>query len=183
MQVLEDAPVFALFVTQCVQSLRHAEHWLDKARLTAEQRRFDVDILMDARLAPDMRAFAYQIQSACDYIKGAAAWLSGQVPPRHADDETTIEQLRLRIRKTVAYVESVDTKEFADAHLRAVTLSWKPGHVIMGRDYLAQITVPNVYFHLSMAYAILRHNGVDVGKMDFLGPMRFVPMDQDAPPA
>jgi len=173
--------MFDLFVTQCVQSLRNVEGWLDKAEHTAARRRFDVNVLMAARLAPDMGALVYQIQSACDYVKGAAAWLSGQVPPRHVDDEVTIDDLRARLQKTLAFAESVGAAEFADAHLRAVTLSWEPGRVIMGRDYLAQITLPNVYFHLSMAYAILRHNGVDLGKMDFLGPMRFVSAADDTP--
>jgi hypothetical protein len=114
------------------------------------------------------------VQSACDYVKAAAAWLSGQTPPKHDDNEQTIAELRARIRKTVAFAESVQPAQYAGAGERKVKLSWAPGKVIGGEDYLLQLTVPNTYFHLAMAYAILRHNGVEVGKRDFLGPVNFV---------
>jgi hypothetical protein len=146
---------------------------LDKAERHAAARNFDVDVLLNSRLAPDQHPFIYQVQSACDYVKGAAGWLSGQAPPKHADDERTIGELRERIRKTLAFTESVEESQYAGASERKVKLSWAPGKVIGGRDYLLQITIPNVFFHITTAYAILRHNGVDVGKMDFLGPLDF----------
>ena len=121
-----------------------------------------------------MQAFIYQVQSACDYVKAAAAWLSGQTPPKHDDNEQTIDEIRARIRKTVTFAESIKEPQYAGARERNVRLSWMPGKVIGGDDYLLQVIIPNVFFHLSMAYAILRHNGVDVGKRDFLGPMNFV---------
>jgi uncharacterized protein len=161
-------------VSQCTQSVRNVLTWLDKADLTATDRNFNADVLMDSRLAPDMKPFVYQIQSACDYLKGAAAWLSGQSPPKHEDNERTIEDARKRIRKTVAFAEGVREEQYAQASERNISLSWMPDKVIGGGDYLRQITIPNLYFHLAVAYAILRHNGVDVGKMDFLGPMNFV---------
>ena len=114
------------------------------------------------------------VQSACDYVKAAAAWLSGQTPPKHEDNERTIDELRDRIRKTVAFAESVKESQYADARERKVKLSWAPGKVIGGEDYLLQMTIPNTFFHIAMAYAILRHNGVDVGKMDFLGSINLV---------
>jgi hypothetical protein len=129
---------------------------------------------MTSRLAPDMHHFIYQVQSACDYVKAAAAWLSGQTPPKHEDNEQTIGELRSRIRKTLAFAESVKEPQYAGAGERKVKLSWAPGKVIGGEDYLLQVVVPNAFFHISMAYAILRHNGVDVGKRDFLGPINFV---------
>jgi uncharacterized protein len=107
-------------------------------------------------------------------VKAAAAWLSGQTPPRHEDNEQTIEEIRARIRKTVAFAESVKEAQLADAAARRVSLSWAPGKVLGGKDYLLQMSIPNIYFHLAMAYAILRHSGVDVGKMDFLGPINWV---------
>ena len=107
--------------------------------------------------------------------KGAAAWLSGQTAPRHEDNEKTIGELRARIRKTVAYVESVREAQYEGASGRRVSFSWAPGKIMGGKDYLLQMTIPNVFFHIAMAYAILRHNGVDVGKMDFLGPIDLVP--------
>ena len=111
---------------------------------------------------------------ACDYVKAAAAWLSGQAPPKHEDNERTIDELRDRIRKTVAFAESVKESRYADARERKVKLSWAPDKVIGGEDYLLQMTIPNTFFHIAMAYAILRHNGVDVGKMDFLGSINLV---------
>jgi uncharacterized protein len=166
--------MFYRVIAQCAQALNNLETCLDKAEQHAAAKKFDVGVLMASRLAPDMHPFIYQVQSACDYVKGAAAWLSGQKPPRHADDEKTIDEVRARIRKTAAFVQSVAEDQYAGARGRTVALSWMPGKVIAGEDYLLQVTIPNVFFHVSMAYAILRHNGVDVGKQDFLGPMNFV---------
>jgi len=161
-------------VEQCTQSLNNLETCLDKAERHAATKKFDVGVLMTSRLAPDMKDFIYQVQSACDYVKAAAAWLSGQMPPKHEDNEQTIDELRARIRKTVAFAKSVREAQYAGASERKVKLSWAPGKVISGKDYLLQVTIPNAFFHIAMAYAILRHNGVDVGKMDFLGPINFV---------
>ena len=161
-------------ISQCSQSLKNLETCLDKAEQHAAAKKFDVGVLMTSRLAPDMQHFIYQVQSACDYVKAAAAWLSGQTPPKHEDNEQTIGELRARIRKTVAFAESVREAQYAGASERKVKLSWAPGKVIGGEDYLVQLTIPNLFFHLTTAYAILRHNGVDVGKMDFLGSMNFV---------
>jgi hypothetical protein len=122
-----------------------------------------------------MKPFIYQVQSACDYLKAGAAWLSGQKPPKHDDTEQTIDEVRARIRKTVAFVESVAEAKYADAAEQRVSLSFAPtGKALVGPNYLLQMTIPNVYFHLAMAYAVLRHHGVDVGKMDFLGPINWV---------
>jgi hypothetical protein len=161
-------------LSQCTQSLKNVETWLDKAEQHAAVKKFDVSVLLNARLAPDMKNFIYQVQSACDYVKAATAWLSGQTPPRHEDNESTIEEVRARIRKTVAFAESVKEPQYAGASERKVKLSWAPGKVIGGEDYLLQMTIPNTFFHIAMAYAILRHSGVDVGKMDFLGPINLV---------
>ena len=163
-------------ISQCAQSLKNLDGCLDKAEQYAVARKFDAEVLMTSRLAPDMQPLTYQVQSACDYVKGAAAWLSGQKPPRHEDNERTLDELRARIRKTLAFVESIREEQYAGAGERMVSLSWAPGKVIGGQDYLLQVAIPNIFFHLAMAYAILRHNGVDVGKMDFLGPMNFMPV-------
>jgi len=161
-------------ISQCTQMLKNLEGWLDKAEEYAGAKAFDVGVLMAGRLAPDMKPFIYQVQSACDYVKAAAAWLSGQTPPKHEDNEQTIDEVRARIRKTVAFAESVTEAEYAGAAERRVGLSWAPGKVLGGEDYLLQMTIPNVYFHIVMAFAILRHNGVDIGKMNFLGPIRWI---------
>ena len=161
-------------IAQCTQSLKNLEICLDKADRYAATKKFDVGVLMTSRLAPDMQPFIYQVQSACDYVKAGAAWLSGQTPPRHEDNEQTIDELRARIRKTIAFAESVKEAQYVDASKSKVKLSWAPGKAIGGQDYLLQMTIPNTFFHIAMAYAILRHNGVDVGKMDFLGSINLV---------
>jgi hypothetical protein len=161
-------------VSQCVRSLENLEACLAKAEQFALARKFEVGVLLNASLAPDMKNFIYQVQSACDYVKAAAAWLSGQAPPRHEDNEKTIDELRARIRKTIAFAEAIPEARYGRAGEQKISLSWAPGRIIGGEDYLLQMTIPNTYFHLAMAYAILRHNGVDIGKMDFLGPINFV---------
>ncbi|MGQ0622827.1 MAG: DUF1993 domain-containing protein [Panacagrimonas sp.] len=161
-------------ISQCTQALKNLRIFLDKAEQHAAARKFDVGILMTGRLAPDMLNFIYQVQSACDYVKGAAAWLSGQTPPKHEDNEQTIGDLRARIDKTIAFAESVREAQYAGASERKVSFSWAPSKTIGGEDYLLQMTIPNTFFHISMAYAILRHNGVEIGKMDFLGPINLV---------
>jgi uncharacterized protein len=161
-------------VTQCIHNLKCLDKWLDKAEQFAEAKKFDVNVLLNARLAPDQQPFVYQVQSACDYVKGAAAWLSGQTPPKHPDNEQTIGELRERISKTIAFAEGVKEAQYAGAGERKVSFSWAPGKIMSGADYLLQMTIPNTFFHLTTAYSILRHNGVDVGKMDFLGSINLV---------
>lgn len=162
-------------VLQFSQALKNIEIWLDRAEQHAAAKKFDVEVLMSSRLAPDMGAFVYQVQSACDYVKGAAAWLSGQAPPRHEDTEQTIDEVRARLRKTISFVENIPEEQFAAGSDQKVKVSWSPrGKVIQGQDYLLQVSFPNIYFHLMAAYAILRHNGVDVGKMEFLGPINWI---------
>ncbi|MCP3381739.1 MULTISPECIES: DUF1993 family protein [unclassified Bradyrhizobium] len=161
-------------VSQCTQNLANLLSCLDKAEQHAAAKKFDVAVLMSSRLAPDMQDFTYQVQSACNYVKAAAAWLSGQTPPRHEDNERTIDELRARIKKTIAFVKSVPEAQYANAGEQKVSLSWAPGKFLGGRDYFLQMTIPNTYFHIAMAYAILRHNGVDIGKQDFLKPINFV---------
>src|SRR6202007_452059 len=117
-------------VSQCAQSLSNLETCLDKAEQYAAAKNFDVGVLMTSRLAPDMQNFIYQVQSACDYVKAAAAWLSGQTPPKREDNEKTIDDLRARIQKTVAFAESVNEVQYAGASERKVKLSWAPGKAI-----------------------------------------------------
>jgi hypothetical protein len=156
-------------IAQCVEAVRTMETYLDKAERFANAKKFDVAVLLSTRLAPDMGPLLYQIQSACDYLKGGAGWLSGQGPPRHEDNEQTLEEARARIRKTIDFAEGVAVDRY-DAATQIVRVSWVPG-TLTGETYLLQIVIPNVYFHVAMAYAILRTNGVDVGKRDFIGPV------------
>src|SRR5580704_11325623 len=161
-------------ISQCTQTLKNLETYLDKSEQYAAAKKFDVGVLINSRLAPDMKNFIYQVQSACDYVKGAAAWLSGQRPPKHEDNEQAIDEVRARIRKTVDFAESVKEAQYAGASERRVSLSWGHGKMIGGEDYLLQVAVPDAHFHVSMAYAILRHNGVAIRKRDFRGPINWI---------
>ena len=143
---------------------------LDKAEAFAEEKKIKPEVLVNARLAPDMLSLAGQVQRMSDTAKGAAARLTGTEAPSFADDETTLADLRARIGKTAAYLASVPEAAFAGAEARTVVLKTRGGEMSSpGKDYLLTFVLPNFYFHLTAAYAILRHNGVSVGKLDYLG--------------
>jgi len=153
------------------KTLRNLEQWMDKASAHATARSFEVDVLVHARLAPDQFAFDRQVQSACDQAKFAAAYLSGKQPPSHPDTEKTFAELRARITTCLAFVDSVQAKDLSDAAERKVAPSWLGGKWLRGDDYLLHVAQPNFFFHATMAYAILRHNGVALGKMDYIGSL------------
>jgi uncharacterized protein len=149
---------------------------LDKAQAYAEAKRIDPTVLLNARLFPDMLAFTRQVQSACDQAKNGGARLAGVDPPRYEDNEKTMAELRTRIAKTVAFMKTLDAKRIDTAADQEITFPLGPnskGHM-RGIDYLNHFALPNFYFHLTTAYDILRHCGVEIGKRDFLGaiPMR-----------
>jgi uncharacterized protein len=151
------------------KTLRNLEQWMDKAAAHAAARSFEVDVLVQARLAPDQYAFAGQVQSACDQAKYAAAYLSGKQAPSHPDTETTFAELRQRVQKCLGFVDTVQASDLAGAGERKVAPPWLGGKWLRGDDYLVQVALPNFFFHATMAYAILRHNGVALGKMDYIG--------------
>ena len=151
------------------KTLENLDKWMDKAETYAKDRGFEVDVLAQSRLAPDQYSFVKQVQAACDQAKVAAAYLSGAKPPSHPDTEQTFSDLRQRIHKCTAYLATVKEKDFAGAEERKVAPPWMGGKWLRGGDYLAELAVPNFFFHASMAYAILRHNGVQLGKMDYIG--------------
>ncbi len=161
-----------LSVLQVSKMLQNLGAWLDKAAASAEARSFDVEVLVQSRLAPDQYPLLRQIQSACDSAKGTAARLAGMEVPSHPDEETTLAELRERIAKTVAFLETVTPEKFEGAADREIKLPFIPGHAIKGAHYVVDMALPNFYFHMTTAYAILRHNGVDVGKRDYIGSMR-----------
>lgn len=143
---------------------------LDKAEAFAEEKKIKPEILVNARLSPDMLSLAGQIQRLSDTAKGAASRLTGTEAPSFPDDETTLADLRARIDKTTTYLTSIPEAAYEGAAERAVVLKTRGQEVhFTGKDYLLTFALPNFYFHLTTAYAILRHNGVPVGKLDFLG--------------
>ena len=151
--------------------LHNLDTWLDKAAAHAKAKNFEVDTLVHARLAPDMYSLDRQVQSACDSAKFSAAYLSGKEPPAHPDTEKTIAELRERIKKCLAFLETISPADVTGAEERKVAPKWMQGKWVKGGEFALQLSVPNFYFHVTMAYAILRHNGVDVGKRDFIGSM------------
>ena len=151
------------------KTLQNLDRWMDKANEYAKAKSFEVDVLTQARLAPDQFPFVRQVQSACDQAKYAAAYLGGKQPPSHPDTEQTFAELRQRIQKCLGFLESVQAKDLAGAEERKVSPPWLEGKWLRGDDYLVHVAVPNFFFHATMAYAILRHNGVGLGKMDYIG--------------
>jgi len=151
------------------KTLQNLERWMDKATAYAKARSFEVDVLAQARLAPDQFAFVRQVQSACDQAKYAAAYLGGKTAPSHPDTEQTFAELRQRIQKCLDFLGTVQAKDFAGASERKVAPPWLNGKWLRGDDYLVHVALPNFFFHATMAYAILRHNGVELGKMDYIG--------------
>ena len=156
-------------VTQFGRMLQNLDAWLDAGVGYAKDRGFDPEVFVAARLAPDQYALRQQIQSACDAAKYAAAYLSGQKAPSHPDTETTLAELRARIRTCLGYLQSFKSSDFVGAEERRVAPPWMGGNSVRGDAYLGRIGVPNFYFHVATAYAILRHNGVPLGKRDYIG--------------
>jgi hypothetical protein len=159
-------------IRQFGKILQNLDAILDKATRYAESRKFDVNNFCAMRLAPDMLPFTRQVQIVSDVAKGAAARLSGKDVPRWEDTETTFPELRERIRKTHAYLETFKPEDFAGDPKRHVKIAYPAGKAMEAEDMLLSGSVPNFYFHVAMAYAILRAGGVDLGKADFLGELR-----------
>ena len=151
--------------------LNNMSRWLDKAQAHAETKKFDTSVYMALRLAPDMFPFPRQIQIASDNAKGCVARLAGMEVPRYEDNESTLDELRERIAKTIAFVKSAKEANFADAENRAIELPRRNAEPLRfkGEDYLRFHALPNFFFHATTAYALLRHAGVDVGKSDYMG--------------
>jgi hypothetical protein len=141
---------------------------LDKGETFAREKNIDPSALLNERLAPDMFPLIRQVQIACDNAKGAVARLTGIENPKHEDTETTFDELRARIDTTLAFIASVKEDAFKDAADRKITLPYFPDSYMTGFDYAREYVVPNFVFHVVTAYSILRHNGVPLGKVDFL---------------
>ncbi|MEJ7745850.1 MAG: DUF1993 domain-containing protein [Luteimonas sp.] len=144
---------------------------LAKAEAHAAQKKIDPNALLQARLSPDMFPLTRQVQIACDFAKGVSARLAGADVPVYDDKETTFEELRGLVAKTIAFIDGLDAKQFDGSDTREITL--RPGtpkeRKIAGQAYLLSYGLPQFFFHLTTAYALLRHNGVELGKKDYMG--------------
>jgi hypothetical protein len=147
--------------------------WLDKAAEHAAAKKYDPSTLLQARLAPDMFPLVRQIQVACDQAKYAAGRPAGKDVPPHPDTEQTFADLRTRIEAVQTYLDGFTAKDFEGTDERSISLPRWEGKSMSGTTYFIEHALPNFFFHVTMAYAILRHNGVDVGKRDYLGPISF----------
>jgi len=155
-----------------VRMLGNMTRWLDKAEAHAKERKFDAANYLGARLAPDMLPFTKQIQIACDSAKFCVARLAGSEAPKFEDDEASLADLRERIRKTVDYVNSVPASAIDGTDAKDIAVPRRDGTLTMkGEAYLKQFVLPNFFFHVTTVYALLRHNGVDLGKSDYLGAL------------
>lgn len=158
-------------VLEMKKLLRNLDGWLEKSVASATLRKFDPNVLLQSRLAPDMFPLVRQIQSACDQAKFAAARTAGKDPPAHADTEQTVDELRRRIATVVAYLDEFRSADFDGAETRTLSLPRWEGKSTTAAEYFVEYVMPNFFFHFTTAYAILRHNGVDIGKRDYLGPL------------
>lgn len=158
-------------IKQCKKMLSNLDSWIGIAVEHAASRGFDPNNFCAQRLAPDMFTFTKQVQAGADAAKYLAAYLSGQTAPSHPDTETTIAELRARIATCLAYLDTFKAEDFAGAAERKVSPPWLGGKWIAGEDYAVQAGFPNFMFHITTAYAILRHNGVALGKRHFMGSL------------
>ena len=164
--------MYQLAIRQFARTLKNLDAIIGKAVSHAEVRKFDVNNFMAARLAPDMLPFTAQIQIACDAAKFCVARLAGSESPAFADDEKTLADLRQRVARTIDYLKSVPAAKVIGSDAKEISVPRRTGPVIMsGEAYLKHFALPNFFFHVTATYALLRHNGVELGKMDFLGAL------------
>lgn len=165
--------LFQYTVPQFIKMLNNLNAILDKANTFAETKKIDAEVLLQSRLAPDQFNFIRQVQIACDTAKLGASRLTGKEAPSHPDTEKTLPELKTRIESTIAYLEKFTAQDFAESATRHISQPRWEGQYLTGEEFAQHHALPNLYFHVSTAYAILRHNGVEIGKKDYLGKMPF----------
>jgi len=159
-------PIFTL-------SLNNLSAILDKADAHTEAKKVDPKVLPGTRLIADMLPLSAQIQIACDTAKGAAARLAGVEVPKHEDTEATIPELKARVAKTLEFIKTIKAEQLQGAETREIVMQFPQNTLkFTGLNYLTNFVLPNFFFHMTIAYALLRKNGVDLGKRDFLGPIQ-----------
>lgn len=152
------------------QALGQLLHVMEKADANAKSRNFDTRVLVDARLAPDMLPFSRQVQLTSDFAKNSLARLAGRDPPKFEDTESTMDELVARVRKTIEYIDSVPADSLEGSETRDIRIVLRDRTLeFKGLVFLQYWAIPNFFFHHVTAYDLLRHNGVDIGKRDFLG--------------
>jgi len=159
-------------VPQFIKMLGNLRSILEKAAAHAAAKKIDESVLVGARLYPDMLPLAGQVQIATDFARGTAARLAGAEPSKVEDNEKSFAELIARVDAAIAYVRTIPQGQIDGSETRQITRTIRgTARTFSGLDYLTQFSLPNFYFHITTAYAILRHNGVEIGKLDFLGPL------------
>ena len=164
---------YDLTVVQFTKMLKNLSAILAKAEGFAALKKVDMSVLLNSRLSVDQFNLLRQVQISTDIAKLAVARLTGKDAPKHEDDETSLAELQTRIQSVIDYLATFSAADFADSATRLITQPRWEGKTLTGEQFAIQWAIPNVYFHLTTAYAILRHNGVDVGKKDYLGEMPY----------
>ncbi|CAA0078910.1 Uncharacterised protein [Zhongshania aliphaticivorans] len=167
---------YDITVVQASKMLGNLKSILEKAAVFAEDKKIDPEVLLTSRLAPDQFPLVRQVQVCCDTAKLGAARLAGKADsaPKHEDSETTLEELYLRIAAVQDYLATFTEADFTDTASRVINLPWRNDKQMLGSAFAINFVIPNLYFHVTTAYAILRHNGVDVGKLDYLGAIPYI---------
>jgi uncharacterized protein len=165
--------VYDISIPALSRALSNLSAILDKAAAHSAAKKYDSVVLVQLRLYPDMHPLVRQVQIACDTAKGAAARLAGVEVPKHEDTESTLDELKQRIAKTVDFLKTVTAAQVDSAEGRTIEIKFPNGAwKFTALAYLTDFVLPNFYFHESMVYALLRKSGVEIGKMDFLGPIQ-----------
>ena len=166
------ASMYTLSVPVFVKMLTNLSAILDKAAAHADAKKIDPSVYLNSRLVPDMFPLKRQVQLASDFAKGCVARLAGQEPPKWDDDEASFADLKTRIARTIEFVNGFSAAQIDGSEDREITLQVRGDSVkTAGLPYLAQRVLPNFFFHVTTAYALLRKDGVDIGKRDFVGPV------------
>ena len=165
--------LFEMTIPQFTKTLHNLSLIIDKAVQNSTERKFEMDVLLNSRLAPDQFSFIRQVQITCDTAKLFAARMCGKEAPVYEDTEKSLPELKARIEKTIGYLNSFKAEDFKGAEERHITQPRWEGKYMTGFEFATQHAIPNLYFHVTTAYSILRHNGVPVGKKDYLGEMPY----------
>ena len=165
--------LFEITVPQFTKMLHNLDKIIDKAALNATERKIEMDVLLNSRLAPDQFNFIRQVQIACDTAKLFASRMTCKEAPVNEDTEKTLPEVKARIEMTIGYLNSFKADDFKGAEERKISQPRWEGKYLTGFEFATQHAIPNMYFHVTTAYAILRHNGVPVGKKDYLGEMPY----------
>lgn len=165
--------LYEMTIPQFTKMLHNLNLIITKAEQNSTDRKFEMDVLLNSRLAPDQFNFIRQVQIASDTAKLFASRMSGKDAPVWEDTEKTLPEVKARIEKTIGYLSTIKAEDFKGAEERHISQPRWEGKYVTGFEYATQHAIPNLYFHITTAYSILRHNGVPVGKKDYLGEMPY----------